>query len=134
MKLDILHWNVRKNDANVAQAFHGTEEYDVLALQEVRIGSNGSPPCPTQGRYRLIWSGEKKEGKHSRAAIYVNKKHPQASWSMESGMDWAKVTFGIGENATTIWSVYSPHPTEGGVWNSPLQTMVAQVDDDDDYH
>jgi hypothetical protein len=126
MKLDILHWNVRKNDANVAQAFHGTEEYDVLALQEVRIGSNGSPPCPTQGRYRLIWSGEKTEGKHSRAAIYVNKKHSQASWSMESGMDWAKVTFGTGEDATTIWSVYSPHPTEGGVWNSPLQTMVAQ--------
>ena len=126
MKLDILHWNVRKNDMNAAQALQGTEEYDVVVLQEVRIGSQGSPSCPTMGRYRLVWSGEKVDGKPSRVAIYVNKKHPHSAWSMEARMNWAKVTFGAGEEAITIWSVYSPHPTEGGVWNSPLQMMVAQ--------
>jgi hypothetical protein len=118
MSLTVLYWNVARNSANVTQALENCGEVDVLALQELPVNEKtGSVQGPAGGHYHRVYV----EG---RAAIYVHKRHDIASWSQRGGKDWCNVQFGAGEQALTVWSIYSENTNTE--WQTPLSELAEQ--------
>lgn len=108
MGVTILQWNVRKERACLTQALWSA--YDVLAIQEpAAVGQ--VPTCPAACNFHLLYGG-------GRAAIYIHKRHPVASWESEAKEDWCRLTLG----ELTVYSVYSPCP-QYRPWRSPLTTL-----------
>jgi len=61
-----------------------------------------------------------------RAALYVSKRLANVAWTMDSGPDWASVTFGHGEEAITVYLIYilSKKPDN---WVIPLTEIRAKA-------
>jgi hypothetical protein len=92
----ILYWNVAENKANIDQALYHSEEYDILALQEVAANRlTGRAYYSTFSRYAVIYSG-------GRAALYLHKRWNIKKLQSASGDDWARITIGEGATAITI--------------------------------
>ena len=110
--IKILYWNVRQAPENYKHLLH--LNYDLLAVQEpVRPGT--APPCPTSCNFSLIYGG-------GRAAIYINKKLPLHSWTAKAAEDICMVDI-LG---TRVYSIYSPTPTPGEQWISPIHDLLAR--------
>ena len=103
--LRLLHWNIRKERACLAQALYS--DFDILAIQEP--AAPGRPPaCPQNCNFWLIYGG-------GRAALYIHKRHELASWHGTAGKDLCSVHI----QETTIYSIYSPNPRQRP-WATPL--------------
>jgi Reverse transcriptase (RNA-dependent DNA polymerase)/Endonuclease-reverse transcriptase len=117
MNLSVIYWNTAKNPEAIPIALGDRCEFDVIAIQEPsRNKETGRLYCPARGKYYLIYGGT------GRAALYVHKRHSIASWSQDTGEDWCSVTFGSGQEAVTVWSIYSP--CEEADWRSPLNELA----------
>ena len=117
MNLSVVYWNVAKNPEAIPIALGDHHEFDIVAIQEPsRNRETGRLYCPARCKYYLIYGGS------GRAALYVHKRHSVAAWSQDTGEDWCSVTFGSGQEAVTIWSIYSPCEEAG--WRSPLNEIA----------
>jgi hypothetical protein len=120
MSLSIVYWNVGRSYDNPILVVEDTEEYDIIAIQEpAQCKGTGRFYNPSRGRYRLVYSGK------GRSGIYIHRRHNITTWEQEAGEDWCKVQFGTGEDAITIWAIYSP--CEAPEWRSPLQRLVREA-------
>jgi hypothetical protein len=115
MRLTIAYWNTAGRNGLASIALNNSQEFDILAIQEPWYNKQiKTVYCPAQAKYRRIFS----EG---RAALYIHKRHPLNTWAADAGPDWCKVTL----QGTTIWSIYSPIPTNQQ-WVSPLQKLAGE--------
>ena len=120
MVVTVLYWNTAGTKSNTALALEDPEEYDVIAVQEPWVNPEPkSIHCPRSGRYLSVYGS-------GRAALYIHKRHGVATWSQKSGKDWCSVTFGAGENAVTVWSIYSEQYDRRRRWDSPLCRLSEQ--------
>jgi hypothetical protein len=102
--------------ANIDKALYHTEEYDILAVQEVAVDrGTGRAYCPALSRYTVVYSS-------GRAAIYVHKRWDIKTLEAAEGDDWARITIGEGAAAVTIWSIYSLIQIKG-LWNTFLNII-----------
>ena len=109
--LRVLHWNIRKERACLAQALYS--DFDILAIQEP--AAPGRPPaCPRNCNFWLIYGG-------GRAALYIHKRHQLTSWHGTADKDLCSITI----QETVIYSIYSPNPRERP-WTSPLLQLRAE--------
>jgi hypothetical protein len=112
----ILYWNVAESRANIDKALYYTEEYDILAMQEVAVDREmGRAYCPALSRYTVVYSS-------GRAAIYVHKRWDIKTLEAAEGDDWARITIGEGVAAVIVWSIYSPIQI-GGLWNTSFNII-----------
>jgi len=110
--IEIAFWNTHKKTSNVAQALRHSREVDIWAIQEPMGKPGEIPPCPSTAKYWRVFQG-------GRAAIYVHKRYAAAATKHDAGEDWARVTFGEGDDSLHIWSIYS-QPQSGTRWISPI--------------
>jgi exonuclease III len=103
----ILYWNVAESRANIDKALYYTEEYDILAVQEVAVDKGtGRAYCPVLSKYTVVYSS-------GRAAIYVHKRWDIQTLEAAEGDDWARITIGEETAVVTVWSIYSPIQIRG---------------------
>jgi hypothetical protein len=114
--VEILYWNTHNEKPPAVLALEGPKEYDIIALQEMWINQQGVPYCPATCNYRRVFGG-------GRAALYVHKKHNIKDWTYEEGKDWCAVTLGRGEEAVTVYSIYS-EIREGPHWRTPIHELA----------
>lgn len=118
MILSIVYWNTAGSKAPTAVALEDREEHDVIAIQEPWINPQlRTTYCPSGGRYHRVYGS-------GRAALYVHKRHAVTAWEQRTGQDWCSVTFGRGDTAVTVWSIYSPIRTNQQ-WASPIHQLRA---------
>lgn len=119
MKLSVMYWNEATTRSNGPLALRVGSGYDIIAVQEPWVSSQTkSIPCPKSSEYQLLFGG-------GRAAMYIHKRYDLAALETRIGTDWCCVTFGTGNEAITIWSIYSPTPL-GRRWISPLNELPPQ--------
>lgn len=119
--ISVVHWNTWKKKANQALALSDSSEYDVIAIQEPNQNAQTrSTYCPKSGRYQLVYESG------SRAALYVHKRFAIATLQPRQGKDWCSITFGDGDEAITIWSIYAqPEKGSDTEWQSPITAEIA---------
>ena len=119
MRLSILYWNVGGNRSYIDQVIWSEQGYDLIAIQEpVKLAADLQPkypPCPARCNYRLVYGG-------GRAALYIHKRLEGVQWKTEAQKDWCSVQLGAGDDAVTVYSIYSPTPRRGG-WTSPIHEL-----------
>jgi hypothetical protein len=114
--VEILYWNTHNEKPPAVLALEGPKEYDIIALQEMWINQQGVPYCPSTCNYRRVFGG-------GRAALYVHKRHDIKDWTYEEEKDWCAVTLGSGEEAVTVYSIYS-EIRESPQWRTPIHELA----------
>ena len=76
-----------------------------MAVQEPEINRSTKSVYYNDRYYRVYDSG--------RAALYIYRRHSIAAWAQKAGTDWCCITFGEGDEALTVWSIYSEQYTGG---------------------
>ncbi|KAJ5566972.1 endonuclease-reverse transcriptase domain-containing protein [Penicillium sp. DV-2018c] len=101
------------------QALETEERYDIVAIQEPsRSSHTGTPMVRRGGRLEMVYDS-------GRAAIFVSKRLDKTTWSTDGGTDWAAGRFGTGQEALTIYSVYSESHRSVG-WQSPVLELTSR--------
>ena len=114
--MNIQYWNVDNKTTRLQTVLEGRSDFDVIVIQEPpRNRVTGTPSCRRNGHYEMIfYSG--------RVAFYVSKRIDKNNWLTDGGEDWAVITFGTGDSALTIISVYlEGYKTRG--WYTPLSYL-----------
>ena len=101
VELTILYWNMGGKWERAEYPLRTSRAYDVVAVQEPGLNPYLKIPKHTRGGdYHIVWGG-------GRAVLYVQKRHSVAAWTWKANEDWCSVTFGEGQSAITIYSIYS---------------------------
>jgi exonuclease III len=98
----ILYWNIAESRANIDKALYYTEEYDILAVQELAVDNGtGRAYCPALSKYTMVYNS-------GRTAIYIYKRWNIKILKAAEGDNWARIIIGEGAAVVTVWSIYSP--------------------------
>jgi hypothetical protein len=101
VELTILYWNMGGKWEWAEYPLRTSRAYDVVAVQEPGLNPYLKIPKHTcGGDYHIVWGGGK-------AVLYVHKRHSVTAWTWKANEDWCSVTFGEGQSAITIYSIYS---------------------------
>ena len=122
VELTILYWNMGGKWERAEYPLRTSRAYDVVAVQEPGLNPYLKIPKHTRGGdYHIVWGG-------GRAVLYVHKQHSVAAWTWKANEDWCSVTFGEGQSAITIYSIYS-EGYKGSGWHTPIHELTLQEPD-----